>query len=150
MTSRRFEIGVGALVLILAAALLVFGLRSRPSGGGSGYTLYAVFEDVSGIRAGSVVSVSGVPIGRVTSVELDEYYSALVAIQINEGVLLPDGSEIAWRQSDLLGSPGLSVIPFGDPQEDGAMLDGDYFSDTDPADNFFEVLSGLAAGSGDG
>lgn len=148
MSSRRFEIGVGALVLILAAALLVFGLQSRQALGEAGYTLYAEFSDASGIRPGTVVEISGVPVGRVTSVELNEIYFATVALEINAGVVIPEDSELAWRQSDLLGAPRLSIIvfdAFGEP-----MGEGDVFSSVDPADNFFELLSNLAAGGADG
>ena len=146
MTSRWFEIVTGALVLILAAALLIFGLRSRPAGGGAGYTLYAEFSDASGIRPGTVVEISGVPVGRVTSVMLNDIYFATVALHIDEAVVIPEDSELVWRQSDLLGAPRLSILVF-DASTD-PLIDGDAFLSTDPADNFFEMLSNLAAGNG--
>ena len=142
MPGRSLEILAGALVLVLAAAALIFGLNQRPSSGGDSYRLYAEFDDASGIRAGTVVEVAGVPVGRVSSIELNDFYFAQVEMKIDASIQIPEDSELVWRQSDLIGSPSLSILvfdTFSDP-----MQDGDVFSSVDPADNFFELLSNLA------
>ena len=143
---RPFETAVGALVLLLAGLFLFYGLVSRPGSGGSGYTLYADFSDASGLRIGTVVESAGVPIGRITSLTLGQDYFARVAVEIDAGITLPEGSQLAWRQASLIGAPTLAVLiedPFSDPLEDG-----DVFSSVDPADNLFELLYALAgAGS---
>lgn len=145
MPSRLIEILTGALVLGLAGFILVFALGNRASTGASGYELRADFEDASGIRAGTTVEIAGVPIGRVTSVSLREDFYADVRMRIDADVRIPEESELAWRQSDLIGSPSLTVIVLDAGSE--PLAPGDAFSSVDPADNFFELLSSLAGQS---
>src|SRR5690625_5688917 len=74
MASRRIESGVGWSMLAgcLALAMLAFrvsGLTLESSG--RQYTLYASFENASGLAVRSRVSLAGVLVGRVTAIELD-------------------------------------------------------------------------------
>ena len=145
MPSRLLEVITGGLVLALAIFVLVYGLQNRPSNGASGYELRAEFQDASGIRAGTTVEIAGVPVGRVTSVSLRDDFYAEVRMRIDGKVSIPEESELAWRQADLIGSPSLTVIVL-DPESD-PLQPGDAFSNVDPADNFFELLSSLASQS---
>ncbi len=145
--SRGLEVALGAGVLLLAGLIALYGIGARAGAGGGSYTLFAEFDDASGIRPGTLVEIAGVPVGRVVEVTLNEVYFARVRLAIDEGIVVPEDSELAWRQSDLIGAPRLSILvfdAFGEP-----MVDGDQFSAVDPADNFFELLSNLA-GQSDG
>lgn len=142
---RMIETLVGVFILLLALGALALGWRQRPGAAGDGYDLFADFSDASGIQAGTLVEIAGVPIGRVTQVRLSESYFARVQMRIEAGVKIPEEAELAWRQSDLLGAPRLSVLIFD--IGDSYLMDGDFFSSVDPADNFFDVLSNLAQGN---
>ncbi|MGB0785586.1 MAG: MlaD family protein [Alphaproteobacteria bacterium] len=143
MPTRSLEIIIGALVLVLGFVGLVFGI-SRSGVQSAGYKLYASFTDATGIFAGTLVEIAGVPVGQVTDVRLSDNYDAQITIHINENIEIPEDSELAWRQSDLIGAPRLSILVFDVTSE--ILQPNDYFSSTDPADNFFDVLSDLAAG----
>lgn len=149
MPSRLGEALIGLLVLVFGLAALVWALwagRGSVPAHSQGYSLYADFEDASGIRPGTVVDMAGVPVGRVTGVALNEFYQARVQIHLEAGVAIPEASELAWRQLDLLAAPRLTIVPFA--LEGPYLQDGDFFSAVDPADNILEVLSNLAgAGS---
>ena len=146
MAERRLEILVGVSVLLLALFSVVFALKQRNAHNGEAYTLYGEFTDASGIRPGTVVEIAGVPIGEVTGVELNEALFAKVAMRIDAAIQIPEDSELAWRQSDLIGSPRLSVLVFD--MFAPPLGEGDFFSSVDPADNFFELLSSLASQAG--
>lgn len=149
MSARLTETLIGLLVLIFAGLALTYALTrsGSVSGGEGGYTLYADFQDASGLRLGTEVEIAGVRVGEITSIELTDFYYARVAIGLGADVVIPEDAELAWRQSDLLGAPRLSILVF---DETGAPLqDGDFFGSVDPADNFFEVLSNLAASGGE-
>ncbi len=141
---RFIETGVGLLVLAVAALALLWGLGQRGTRGG-GYDLYADFVDASGVAPGTLVEIAGVPVGRVVAVDLTDTYDARVRLRIDAGVQIPAEAELAWRQSDLIGAPRLAVLIFD--LGDEVLQPGDFFAATDPADNFFEVLSELAAGN---
>lgn len=141
MASRVLETLVGAAVLAIAAAALGYAL-TRPQAGGAGYDVFADFADASGVRPGTRVEIAGVRVGQVAEVTLTDAYFARARLRIDAGVAIPEDSELAWRQSDLIGAPSLSILVF---DLDGTPLqDGDFFSTVDPADNFFELLSSLA------
>ncbi len=142
---RLIETAVGLLVLVLAAVALIWGVGQRGTPGHGSYDLYADFSDASGIAPGTLVEIAGVPVGQVVAVDLTDTYDARVQLRINAGVQIPAEAELAWRQSDLIGAPRLAVLIF-DLGND-VLEPGDFFAATDPADNFFEVLSDLAAGN---
>ena len=146
MAERGLEILVGGGVLLLALFSLIFAINQRTTHSDGAYTLYGEFTDASGIGPGTVVEIAGVPIGEVIGVELNEALFAKVAMRIDGTVQIPEDSELAWRQSDLIGSPRLSVLVFD--MFAPPLGDGDFFSSVDPADNFFELLSSLASQAG--
>ena len=144
MSNRLLETLTGALVLAFAALALAYGLwRPGQGGQGTGYTLYADFQDASDIRAGTAVEIAGVPIGRVSDVHLTEFHYARVAMRIDGGIAIPVESELAWTQPGLLGAPRLNVLVF---EDSGEMLqDGDFFDSVRPA---YNLIEGFIATSG--
>jgi virulence factor Mce-like protein len=62
---------LGALALV-AVAVAVAGATGTDKSGSDGYVLRAVFDNGSGLRTGMDVRVSGIEIGRVRSIELDQ------------------------------------------------------------------------------
>ena len=128
MHMRTIEISVGAFVLagILALVFLavkVSGISLASDQGG--YTLLARFDDVSGLRPRSKVSMAGVTIGRVSKIEVDmEYGQAVVTMEIDgeQGGLTADtGAQILTE--GVLGARYVSLLPGADEEMLG---DGDH------------------------
>lgn len=135
MRLRMMELSVGAfliagLVALLLLALNVSGLSlSEPQ---KSYTLYARFENIGGLTARSKVTMSGVLIGKVVKISLDDKrLMALVEMEINSDVnFLSTDSSASILTAGLLGEKYIGVTPGA---EDETMQDGDVFEDTQSA-----------------
>jgi phospholipid/cholesterol/gamma-HCH transport system substrate-binding protein len=107
--TRSVEIGTGLFVLLGMTAL--FFLTTQTTGGDdfqaqSVYTVEARFENVGSLRERAPVTMSGVTIGRVTSVMFDaESLEAVVHFVIDSRYdRIPDDSDASILTSGILGS----------------------------------------------
>ena len=85
MTTRVTEIWVGIFVAAGMAALFMLAMKVSNLStytGDEGYEVTARFEDVSGLKVRSPVTMSGVRIGRVKRIEFDD--QALQAVVVME------------------------------------------------------------------
>jgi len=112
--NNTVETLIGAVVVAIAVAFLVFAYSSTSAGGFSGYPLEARFSSADGITAGTDVRLHGIKIGSVSSVDLDpKTYLAVVHLNIRSQVPIPDDSAIKVTSSGLLGNAYLSIQPGG-------------------------------------
>jgi len=131
MTSKRLEISVGAFVIagILSLVVLAFNASGLSfARDDQSYFLYARFENLSGLSERAKVSLSGVTIGRVVSIELDtEDYVAVVKMAIDKNVPLTTDTSASILTAGLLGEKyiGLSV---GADEE--TLMNADEIADT--------------------
>ena len=107
--TRSVEIGTGLFVLLGLSAL--FFLTTQTTGTdsfskGEAYSVTARFENVGSLTDRAPVSMSGVTIGRVTSVEFDPLaLNAEVTFQIdNRFDQIPEDSDASILTAGLLGS----------------------------------------------
>lgn len=140
MHTKKFEIWVGAFMLLALAAVVflclkvanVSAISSEPT-----YRLYATFDNIGGLKARSPVRVGGVTIGRVSDIALDpQTYLPRVTLEIEQKYNhIPDTSSLAIRTSGLLGEQYLALnMGFEDPELGTAILkDGDTLQDTKSA-----------------
>ena len=78
------------------------------------FRLYARFENIDGIVAGSKVKLSGVNIGTVKSISLEpENFYAFVAIDFDKKFNFPDVTEASVQLEGLLGGSYISILPGG-------------------------------------
>jgi phospholipid/cholesterol/gamma-HCH transport system substrate-binding protein len=73
-----------------------------------GYTLYADFDNISGLKAGDQVQLAGVPIGKVQSISLQNN-RAHVGLRINQGVEIDTDAIAAIKTSGIIGDKYVSV-----------------------------------------
>jgi phospholipid/cholesterol/gamma-HCH transport system substrate-binding protein len=85
-----------------------------------GKSVSAYFADAGGLRTGNGVEVSGYPVGKVSSIELDGP-GVLVTFNVGENIRLGDRTEAAIKTKGLLGSKILDVLPRGDGQLNGPI-----------------------------
>jgi len=78
-----------------------------------GESVSAYFADAAGLRTGNTVEVSGYPVGKVSSIEL-EGPGVLVTFKVGGNVNLGDRTEAAIKSKGLLGSKIVDVIPRGE------------------------------------
>ena len=108
MNSKSVEIWVGLFIAAGLAALLMLAFKvSNLSslGGGEGYDITAQFEDASGLKVRSPVTMAGVRIGRVSNIAFDkDSLEAIVTMRINKQYdTLPADSGASIYTAGLLG-----------------------------------------------
>jgi len=107
------SIGVGLLV----AALI--GVASVASFGTSRYT--AVLEHTAGLRAGEDVQVSGVSVGEVTKVRLEDG-RIRVDFVLDDDIDLGNQTRAAVKVATLLGTHYLEIVPRGGGSLEGGTI----------------------------
>jgi len=131
----KIEIGVGILVVLTVAALFMIALRAsnftatfqdRPT-----YTLRAYFDNIGGLKVRAPVKLSGVVIGRVSTIGIDpETYQAWVTMKIDQAYRLPLDTSASILTSGLLGDQYIGLEPGGDEEY---LADGDEIEITQSA-----------------
>ena len=113
MTRSVIETILGAVVILIAAYFLVFSYRAGHSGpSGGGYEIYADFAGIGGLKVGDDVSLSGVKVGSVSSVELvPDSYLARVKMSVKDGIKLPVDTAALISSQSLLGGRYLAIEP---------------------------------------
>jgi phospholipid/cholesterol/gamma-HCH transport system substrate-binding protein len=91
-------IAIAALVAAVAlAALAMFG-------GGSSYTVHAVFQNAGQLVKGNEVRVGGSPVGTITDIDLDDQANAVVTMKVNDDFApLHQGTTATIRTTSLSG-----------------------------------------------
>ena len=85
---RDFLVGLFVLGGFVALGYLTFQVGGLSWRGKGGLTVYAAFDDVGGLKQRSPVSISGVKVGEVSDVELDELLRARVALELDEKIYM--------------------------------------------------------------
>jgi len=130
-----FKVGLVLLVALLATGYMVAVLTTGEGWGRpSGYTVYATFDDVTGLAKNSHIRMSGRPVGRLEDFEL-EGDQVRVVMSIRDEMTLYQGVErdgrdwvngatVAKKSSGMLGDSFLEVTPGteGDPIEPGGEI----------------------------
>lgn len=119
MQARTVEIAVGAFVAAGLAALFLLAMQvSNLSvvGNDEGYQVVARFDNISGLKVRSPVTVAGVRVGRVTDISFDpDTYQARVTMRINHQYdQLPADTSASIFTAGLLGEQYVSLEPGGD------------------------------------
>lgn len=129
LQTRTVEIGTGLFVLLGMGAL--FFLTTQTTGGDDFdadevYTVEARFENVGSLRPRAPIAMSGVTIGRVTSISFDpENLEARVEFVIDSQFdRIPDDSDASILTSGILGSQYIGLQAGGSETylEDGSEI----------------------------
>jgi phospholipid/cholesterol/gamma-HCH transport system substrate-binding protein len=133
--TRLIETLVGIFVAAGIAALFMLAMKVSNLNAFSnveGYKVSAQFENIGGLKVLSSVSVGGVRIGRVTSIDFDqEDYEAVVTMAIDPQYdRLPTDTSASIFTSGLLGEQYVGFEPGG---EEKFLKEGDTITLTQSA-----------------
>jgi phospholipid/cholesterol/gamma-HCH transport system substrate-binding protein len=108
--SRTTQLFVGIFTLMGIAALMYLSVRLGrveivPP---PGYTLFANFDNIAGLKTGDQVEISGVKVGKVMDIGLKEN-RARVAMRVNEGVEVDDDAMAKVVTSGLIGDKYIAI-----------------------------------------
>ena len=136
------EVKVGFLV-IMAVVVFVVGLTWLSGGallGGRQMTVQVVFANVAGLSAGDPVEVSGMRVGRVSDVHLENVGRVMVTLELTTGAWRPRiDARAAVKSIDFLGSKFVDYIPGNSDQflAEGQVIAGVH--QTDALENLREM-----------
>ncbi len=112
MKKSYFETIIGTIIIFFSIIFLFVFFRSNSSDYISeSYKLKAQFLKVGGIVVGNDVKLSGVKIGTVSDVSLNNDYFAVIEFYINNKIKIPENSTIMVNSEGILGNKYLSIIP---------------------------------------
>ncbi len=126
--TRSIEIGTGLFVALGFAALFFLATQttSRNLVSAEAYEVMARFENVGSLKVRSPVSMAGVTIGRIKSIQFDpDALDAVVTMSIDQQYgRIPDDSDASILTAGLLGTQYVGLQPGGSELylEDGSEI----------------------------
>ena len=125
-SSHQIELTAGVFLLLAIAALIFLAVQATDRGvvAGGGYQVTASFSNVGGLKPRARVSMGGVTIGMVESINLDpDTFEARVVMRIaDEFNDLPEDSSASIFTAGILGDQFIGLEPGGSPEP---LRDGD-------------------------
>lgn len=123
MQRNLAETVLGAAVLLIAGGFLFYFSQNISRAPSDGYTLTAAFTKSDGIENGTVVRVSGINVGKITAMKLNQdTYQAEVQMTIDKAVKLPTDTAAVIASAGMLDGKFISLEPGAD---DDILKDGD-------------------------
>ena len=114
MRRNALETVIGAAVIVAAAGFLAFSYTTADIASVTGYKVVARFDRVDGLHEGADVRMSGIRVGQISQLYLEQdTYFAVVEMEIDEAVKLPDDSSAEIVSESLLGGRFLALTPGG-------------------------------------
>ncbi|MFA5353172.1 MAG: outer membrane lipid asymmetry maintenance protein MlaD [Thermodesulfovibrionales bacterium] len=142
MKEKRFDleliVGIFLVIGIVALGYISVKLGRLEIVGGGGYTLYAQFENAGGVKAGSVVEIAGVEVGKVKTVRLNKDYQALVELLVNPGIKIQADAIASVKTKGLIGEKYIKITPGGSEK---IVADGERLRETESAVDIEELVS---------
>jgi phospholipid/cholesterol/gamma-HCH transport system substrate-binding protein len=106
--TTQFIVGIFAILGIVALAILSLSLGKISLFPSPGYTLYASFDNISGLKTGDEVQLAGVQVGKVVDIGIKDY-RARIALRVNQGVQIDDQAIAAIKTSGIIGEKYVSI-----------------------------------------
>lgn len=146
MNNNTVETLIGAVVVFVATAFLIFAYSSTSTGSISGYDIRARFASVDGISTGTDVRLHGIKVGSVSGLSLDpQSYMAVAHLSIRKDVKLPDDSSIKITSAGILGNSYIAISPGG---SDTMIKPGGEIHDTQGAVDLMGLVGRYINGGG--
>jgi len=134
--SKTMEFGVGLFMLAGILGLVFLGLKVSGldlERADDTFELKANFANIGGLKPRAKVTMAGVTVGRVESIDLNtEWYDAEVVMSLDHELdgMLPDDSTAAILTSGLLGEQYIGLSVGGSPE---MLAQGEAIRDTQSA-----------------
>jgi phospholipid/cholesterol/gamma-HCH transport system substrate-binding protein len=144
MRKYNLEIAVGIFMIagILCLGYLSIKLGKMEIVGGKGYEIQAVFSNIGGLKTGSSVVIAGVDVGRVKSIELDDY-QARATIIVPVGLEIQEDAIASIKTKGLIGEKYVDITPGG---SDEILKPGGLIRDTQSAVDLEQLISNYVFG----
>lgn len=141
------EFIVGLFMLAGFAALCYLALQLGEVqflSSGKNYILEAEFDNVSGVKKGAAVQVSGVVVGDVDDIHLDDESYAVLSLRLRKSVQVPVDSMASVKSKGIIGDKYIQISLGGDEEIFAA---GEMITETESAIDIESLISKFAFGS---
>ncbi|HJQ74642.1 MAG TPA: outer membrane lipid asymmetry maintenance protein MlaD [Gaiellaceae bacterium] len=142
---RDLVVGCFVLAGLAAVAYLSLGVGGVSLRRSGGLRLYADFDEIGGLKPRAQVVISGVKVGQVDSIDLDQDYRARVALDLDPRLQLPVDTSASIMTSGLLGDRYISLQLGGETE---MLKPGDRLAMTESAVVLERLLGKLVYGGG--
>src|ERR1700724_3409797 len=106
--TTQFFVGIFALASIAALIYLSVRLGRVEIFPPPGYTLFANFDNISGLKSGDQVQIAGVEVGKVGTTALQDN-RARVALHIHKGIQIDDEAFAAIKSTGIIGDKFVAI-----------------------------------------
>jgi phospholipid/cholesterol/gamma-HCH transport system substrate-binding protein len=114
--TRDFLVGVFVLAGLIAIGYLSVSIGGLNYSGPGGLTLYAQFDQTGGLKPRAPVVISGVKVGQVKAIALNDDFRARVEIDVDRSLKLPVDTSASIVTAGLLGDRYISLEVGGEEQ----------------------------------
>ena len=142
--TTQLIVGIFAILGIIALAILSLSLGKLTLLPKAGYTLYASFDNISGLKTGDQVQLAGVQVGKIVQIELKDL-RARVAMRVDDGVPIDKDAIASIKTSGIIGDKYVSIA-LG--PSDRILKDGDTIRQTESAFVLEDAIGQLINNSG--
>ncbi|WP_163339711.1 outer membrane lipid asymmetry maintenance protein MlaD [Desulfopila sp. IMCC35008] len=108
------------------------------------YIIEAEFNNVSGVKAGAAVQVSGVVVGSVDRIHLNEDSYAVLSLKLNKEIAVPVDSIASVKSQGIIGDKYIQISLGGDEE---MLAAGELITETESAVDIESLISKFAFGS---
>ena len=144
-TRKTFEAIVGFVIVLFCLLFSVNVFKSGIKIKNTKYNklLYAKFNNIDGIKVGSVVKIAGVNVGSVENIELDTGdFNVKLTMRLRSDTSIPADSVISVNSEGLLGGKYLGIET---GIEETYLQNGEYFSSTQSTMNIEKLIGKVVA-----
>lgn len=144
-TRKTFEAIIGFVIVLFCLLFSVNVFKSGIKIKNTKYNklLYAKFNNIDGIKVGSVVKIAGVNVGSVENIELDTGdLNVKLTMRFRSDVSIPSDSVISVNSEGLLGGKYLGIET---GIEETYLQNGEYFSSTQSTMNIEKLIGKVVA-----
>jgi phospholipid/cholesterol/gamma-HCH transport system substrate-binding protein len=124
------DLTVGLFVLVGLAAIAYLSVQVGGLNGPAGFHLYATFDQIGGLTPRAPVVISGVEVGQVSSIGLDEDLRARVEFDLDPSLELPVDTSASIMTEGVLGNKFVALEPGA---EDALLRPGEEITFTESA-----------------
>ena len=113
--TKNLKVGLCVLLMIIIAVFAVVITRKdiTHKDGGKYYKVYARYNRTDGLLVGDLVRLAGMDIGRVVDAQLDDNFKAILTLELNDNIKIPDDSSAAIVSSGIMGAKYIEIEPGG-------------------------------------
>lgn len=148
---RDLVVGFFLLAGLLAVAYLSVQVGGLAYAGPGGLRLVAHFDEIGGLDERAPVVISGVKVGSVQAITLDDDLRARVTLEVDRSIELPVDTAAEIRTAGLLGDQFVALRPGAERE---ALRSGDEIAYTESALSLEDLVgsfvhdAGLGGGAG--